>query len=481
MGAWGLVALAQKEALLQPAAQRETRAYGHALGLAFEYAIRDLQRDQIQRIVNEASREPSIYGALVYDSEGQLLVISDSLKRADATPPDSLKPVLIRGKTIEFEREMENRNVYSVISPIRDAARGKITGALEIAQPFSVMEAEKAASTQRFLLNTVTLLIAVTLLTVWLVRRLILRPLHELVRGARALSGGDLAYRISEKRTVGELTEVAMEFNSMAGRLEEARSQVLREAEERVELERRLRDAEKLAGVGRVAAGLAHEVAAPLNVISGRAEMMLREEMPRGARERNLRIIVDQIARITTIIRSRLDFARRREPRMGLVDLAELADQMGDFLSAEFSARDISFARQGAEEAWVKGDADLLHQALTNLTLNAVHAVEEIHDRPRQVTIRVSVSEPVPEARAGHVVVEIADNGQGIPSEVLSRIFEPFFTTKPRGTGLGLALTRSIIADHGGAIEVMEPAPGELGARFRITLAAAERTVPIDV
>jgi signal transduction histidine kinase len=331
------------------------------------------------------------------------------------------------------------------------------------------------------LLNTVTLLIAVTLLTVWLVRRLILRPLHELVRGARALSRGDLAYRISEKRTVGELTEVAMEFNSMAGRLEEARSQVLREAEERVELERRLRDAEKLAGVGRVAAGLAHEVAAPLNVISGRAEMMLREEMPRGPRERNLRIIVDQIARITTIIRSRLDFARRREPRMGLVDLAELADQMGDFLSAEFAARGISFARAGAEEAWVKGDADLLHQALTNLTLNAVHAVEEIHDRPRQVTIRVSVIEPFPEAAAGQVVVEIADNGQGIPSDVLPRIFEPFFTTKPRGTGLGLALTRSIIADHGGTIEVMEPVPGELGARFRITLTAVERSVPVDV
>jgi signal transduction histidine kinase len=209
--------------------------------------------------------------------------------------------------------------------------------------------------------------------------------------------------------------------------------------------------------------------------------MMLREDMARGARERNLRIIVDQIARITTIIRSRLDFARRREPRMGLVDLAELADQMGDFLSAEFSARGISFARGGAEEAWVKGDADLLHQALTNLTLNSVHAVEEIHDRPRQVTVRVAVSEPSPEAPAGHVVVEIADNGQGIPSDVLPRIFEPFFTTKPRGTGLGLALTRSIIADHGGTIEVTEPAPGELGARFRITLTAAERTVPIDV
>src|SRR5205807_825711 len=161
---------------------------------------------------------------------GRLLLISDSLKQIDATPPDSLRPVLLQGKTLNTERQMEDQKVYSVISPIRDPA-GKPAGALEIAQHYSVMEAEKAASAQR-----------------------------------------------------------------------------------------RLRDAEKLAGVGRVAAGLAHEVAAPLNVISGRAEMMLKEDMPRAGRERNIRIIVDQIARITTVIRSRLDFARRREPRLGLVD-----------------------------------------------------------------------------------------------------------------------------------------------------------------
>src|SRR5207249_3795545 len=156
------------------------------------------------------------------------------------SPPDSLRPVLLQGKTLNTERQMEDQKVYSVISPIRDPA-GKPAGALEIAQHYSVMEAEKAASAQRLLLNTLTLLIAVTVLTVWLVRRLILRPLDELVRGARALSRGELAYRISEDRGVGELSEVAQEFNRMAGRLEEARAQVFREAEERLELERRLR------------------------------------------------------------------------------------------------------------------------------------------------------------------------------------------------------------------------------------------------
>src|ERR1051326_5205124 len=183
MAAWGLVALAQKEAMMVPAAQRDTRAYGRALGLAFEYAVRDLKRDEVQSIINEIGHEPSIYGILVYDGQGRLLLISDSLKQLDATPPDSLRPVLLQGKTLNTERQMEDQKVYSVISPIRDAA-GKPAGALEIAQHYSVMEAEKAAATQRLLLNTLTLLIAVTVLTVWLVRRLILRPLGELVRGA---------------------------------------------------------------------------------------------------------------------------------------------------------------------------------------------------------------------------------------------------------------------------------------------------------
>src|SRR5690606_6208222 len=147
-----------------------------------------------------------------------------------------------------------------------------------------------------------------------LVRRLIARPLNILVEAAQALGRGELGYRTNEERAGAELEELAREFNRMADQIEHARAQVERQAEERIVLARRLRETEKLAVIGNLAAGLGHEIAAPLHVSRGRAEM-LRRRAEDEATQRNLRISTEQIDRITLIVRNLLDFPRRREPR----------------------------------------------------------------------------------------------------------------------------------------------------------------------
>jgi two-component system, NtrC family, sensor kinase len=478
-------ALRQREDTLAAEAKRETHAYAAALGLALEYAFRDGHLTDVQEIIDRISREPKIYGVLVYGADGRLLSASDPLRGLIRVAPSHLlRAVLDDRGAVTLQRELEGQQVYSVIRPIA-GADGATVAAVEVAQPLSFVEAEKARTRQRFVLNTLTLLAVMTALILGLVRRFIARPLRRLLLAVRALGAGELTHRIPEDRRGGELAELAAEFNQMADRLQTARTAREREAEERIALARRLREAEKLAAVGNLAAGLAHEIAAPLNVVTGRAEMMLRRETPPETRERHLRIIMDQIARITAIIRNLLDFARRREPRIQPVELGMVVDGLLDFLEAEFARARVRPHRTGPASAWVHGDPHLLHQVLLNLVINAVQALER-SDGERNLTVRIR---PATRAEAvgvattggGPWTVEVEDDGPGIEAGDLPRIFEAFFTTKGgggQGTGLGLAVARSIAEEHGGHLTGGNR-EGRTGAVFRLTVPAAPVPEPV--
>lgn len=488
-------ALWQRQTTLVAEARRETRAYAIALGLALERAFRDPALEDVQEIIDRISREPKIYGVLVYGASGRPLFVSSPLSATEPPPGAALERVLSRGDTASFERAIGEQRVYSLLHPLRDPT-GAVVGAFEVAQPMAFVEAEKARTRQRFLLNTLALLAAVSVVILWLVRRSIAGPLARFVDAVHALGRGELAHRVPEDAGGGELALLAREFNRMADRLERARSELVREAEERIGLERRLREAEKLAAVGNLAAGVAHEIAAPLHVIRGRAEILLRREGRSEAHERNLRIIVAQIARITMIVRNLLDFARRREPRIEPMELGALLEGVAEFMEGDLARAGIRLKWDGSRGVWTRGDPHLLHQVFLNLLVNARQALEGA-DGERRITIRMDVvsggadavpldagSLSAPSTASGPaVVVEVEDTGPGIPEDVLPRVFEPFFTTKPsgEGTGLGLAVARSIVEEHGGRIEAENVAPAvapgggpraSRGARFRVVLPA---------
>ena len=454
--AWSLI---EREESLVPAARQEVQAYSNALGLAFDQALRDLRREDLQALANQVTRTPSIYGILLYDSTGAGTVASEPLSFSSAAPASALQMVLRDGRSITLEREIEGQRVFSVLRPLR-RANGTITGILEVAEPLSFVEEAKAHVRRRFLLNTLTLLLALTVVTLWLVGRVVTRPMEQLVAAAHALGEGRLAYRIPEDPGGGELAELAREFNQMAGNLERTRAEVVREAEGRVVAERRLREAEKAAAIGNLAAGLAHEIAAPLTVISGRAELLLRTDPDPAARTRNLEIINRQINRITAIVRNLLDFAKRKEPRLRTIDLSEVVGSVLEFLDAEIGRAGIVVERDIPGPTPIQGDADLLHQVFANLVMNAIQAMDTTEGH-RTLTIRIHP------ATAESVAVEVGDTGPGIPDEVLTQIFQPFFTTKPRGTGLGLVLARRIVEEHGGRLEVESEPTGSV---FRVLL-----------
>jgi signal transduction histidine kinase len=266
----------------------------------------------------------------------------------------------------------------------------------------------------------------------------------------------------------------------MCERLDAMRRKLLEEQEERRRMEEDLREAEHLASIGRFSAALAHEIGTPLNVISGRAELLLRRGVGGEAGQRNLGIIATQIDRITRIVRGMLDFARARELRLAPTRLGDVMSRVTELMEHRFQESGIELEMRWLEELPpIPADADQLHEVFLNLAMNAADAMPEggtLTIAARRVEQRL----PGHEGDTGPLLaVTFEDTGQGIRPEHLDRIFDPFFTTKEvgQGTGLGLSVSYGIVKEHGGWIEV-ESAVGR-GTRVTVYLplapAAAEQ------
>lgn len=460
MVAFAAWALMQRERTQVAEARRETQAYATALGLALEAAFEDPERAAVPHIVDRITLQPSIYAVLVYGPDGQALFRPDTLDLGP-TPPEVREAIATR-QPREVERTLGDVDVYSVVLPILKDD-GSAAGAFEVAQPLAFLEQDKARTRARFLLNTLVLFGALTALIRWLVRTQVSDPLKIFRDDVRAFGQGRFGHRIELEPSSGELADVATEFNRMAGSLEQAQDELIRGAEERLALARHVRHSEKMAAIGQLVAGLAHEIGAPLHVIRGRADLLGRRTAHSENESRDLRIIVEQIDRITGIVRSLLDFARLREPHLEEVDVGEVLAGVCELLATETHRAEIGVERSGAQVAVVRGDRDQLQQVFLNLLLNAVQALQGC-EAPKEVDIDVQTDQR-------SVQVRISDSGPGIPQASWERVFEPFFTTKLDGTGTGLGLTvvRRILEEHGGTVQ-LESVPGRQGATFMVVL-----------
>ena len=223
--------------------------------------------------------------------------------------------------------------------------------------------------------------------------------------------------------------------------------------------------AERLADVGVLVAGLAHEIGTPMGVIQGHAQLLEPSMSDDDSRWR-LRTIREQVDRIQRIMQSLLNMARPGRHRQGLVDLGALVSSTLAFIKEKLARHGIEVATDLEPAPSVHGEPERLQQVLLNLFLNAADAM------PEGGALRVSL-------KPQDTVLElhISDTGGGIPQERLERIFEPFFTTKAagEGNGLGLAVAHGIISDHGGALDVVESSPQGTTFRCRLPLASPIR------
>ncbi len=210
-----------------------------------------------------------------------------------------------------------------------------------------------------------------------------------------------------------------------------------------------LRHAERLNVIGTLAAGVAHELGTPLNVIGGCAEIML-EDRSKESVQRRSQMIIEQVAKVSSIIRHLLDFGHRGKTATGSVDLNAIAQSATEMLQSTARRRGTTIVCDLGAPVMVTGNAAELEQVVSNLILNGLQAMSGGgHDE-----VRVHVGCDRLGKHAAWVKVE--DSGPGIPPDVLPRIFDPFFTTKGvgEGTGLGLSVSYGIVRDHDGTITV---------------------------
>jgi signal transduction histidine kinase len=223
---------------------------------------------------------------------------------------------------------------------------------------------------------------------------------------------------------------------------------------------------EKLASLGRLAAGIAHEVRNPLGVIRASATMVQESFDPDDEAYRACQFIREETDRLDGLVKSLLGFARPTELRASSCSVEKLFDRVLHLADASLRERGIEARRDvDARLPELRGDPDLLAQMLLDLVTNAIEAME--HAGPIELRARLT---------GDAVLLEIADAGPGIPRAEAERIFEPFHTTKPRGTGLGLAMARRIAVAHGGSLEAVElrgAGPGFSGACLRARLPLA--------
>jgi two-component system sensor histidine kinase HydH len=271
------------------------------------------------------------------------------------------------------------------------------------------------------------------------------------------------------RSATGETMPLALSVTPIAGDDGRCRSAVivLRDLREIKSLEEEVRRSEKLAAVGALAAGVAHEIRNPLSSIRGLAQFLRHALADRPKEREYAEIMVKEVDRINRVVTDLLTIARPQEPELAPTDLEELIDHTVRLLQTDADRRRVKIYQTiapGLPEVLI--DENQIAQALLNLILNALQAVG------RGGTIEVGANLEAPHSCL-HLWVE--DSGPGIPAEHMRKIFEPFFTTRAEGTGLGLAIVQKIVASHRGEIRVESPPAGRAGgSRFTIS-------IPVDL
>jgi signal transduction histidine kinase len=264
------------------------------------------------------------------------------------------------------------------------------------------------------------------------------RPMVELQQKIAQLGGGDLSASVSFAHRNDEIGDLGRNFNQMVQQLRESRIEI--ERLHRTQMSR----AEHFATLGEMATGLAHEIRNPLAGIAGVIEIIGRDLPASSPARAVVKDVRQEINRINHIVTDLLQTARPHPPKVRKSDLNTTVEHAVMLGRQQGLSKAINITlRKDPSLPGVEHDSDQIHQVLLNLLLNAIQAV----DRDGQIAVTV-------EGREASAVIEVTDNGRGIPAENLPNIFRPFFTTKGDGTGLGLSLARRIVEDHQGHIDV---------------------------
>ncbi len=339
-------------------------------------------------------------------------------------------------------------------------------GALEISESLDEQRLLGRATFWKILLTAALLAAASTVAALGVGWWFVARPIERLIGLARNIGAGDLSGRI-ELTQNDELGQLAREMSAMSEGLQRTRRSLVAETEARLSAVSQLRHADRLSLIGTLAAGFAHELGTPLNVVGATARMIRTGEIPADEVAAEVDVIEQQADRMTGIVRQLLDFARPRAPVTESSDLVALVRSTVRLMQTYARPRGVELVvEEPALPVVAAVDPGQLQQVVSNIVVNAIQAMAEGGE------VRIALGLDAPHSEAW---IEVADQGPGIPEELRGQLFEPFFTTKEvgAGTGLGLSVAWGIVNEHGGRIDIGATPQG--GAKLTVRLPQTSR------
>lgn len=404
-------------------------------------------------------------------------VTMDDGRRALGTraAPHVESQVLGRGEPWHGSTFVVNAGYLSRYAPIRDY-NGKVIGAIFSGILESTYTSTRNQMIFSFFAVAIVGFICIIGITYYMIRNLT-SPIGEMVAATESIAAGHLD---AEVRTSahGELAQLAGSFNTMLASLREMKAdleewgrtleeKVRERSEELVTMQARVAQSERLASLGLLAAGVAHEINNPLGAILALTALTLEDVLPDDPNRENLVEVVNQSQRCREIVKGLLDFSRQSKGRQQLLDLNALLKDTLSLIGKQSQFFNINLLKDfDPDLPSITGDFSQLQQVFMNLLMNAVQAMDE----RGCITIETrSLAEP-------YVEVAISDTGHGIAPDQVDKIFDPFFTTKAsgQGTGLGLSIAYGIITTHRGTITVDSVV--ERGTRFTLRFPVAAPT-----
>ena len=481
-----LISLRQKEERLLAAARDVSRAHALTLKIALEEDYLTGRTLDARRLISRLRENTGVFSVMLFNEKGELSAISNDLVPEDVRYLKEARQVIETGTQVEIERRLGGDNYFSIILPLEvtptsnPSSSPKRLGAIEIIQPISFVHVHIGRARMHLVITALLLVLTILIVVAIVTRFSLSRPIRELLEGAMAVGRGNFDYRVHVSQRGTELTTLAREFNRMADRLAEQRANLKREVDDRISLERQLRHTERLAAIGHLAAGVAHEMGAPLQVIDGRARQLQQQpEASLETRQRNLTIIRTQSARITRIVRQLLNLARPfslNSQRFVVEDLLRDTVELLQSAAEKSQVRIVTPPTSGeaSRRHQITADPELIHQVILNVCQNAIQAMPDGGTLTLECTTRHS-----PQTNSDLITIRITDTGVGIDPEILPRIFDPFFTTKEvgSGTGLGLAVSRRIVEEHLGWMEAENNPSGGAVFTINIPLESPGRTI----
>ena len=458
---FSLVAIKSLEDNVRSKLETEVQTISRAIGTSLGYSLTRESPESLQETLQSAFSYNRIYGAYVFDIEGNEI---NGLGLGEALYDASeLQAVVDEGEMHSDHREEDGWTYFSTLMPLR-SPDGNILGVLQVNRLNTGIENYIGFLSQVALVAFGIGAAGIVLGIWWMFRRHIERPLRQLLKVMERVTQGERRQRATI-HGLDEFRRLGLALNHMLDALAEKDADIEARQQREIELERRLRKSRKLAELGVLAAGVAHEVGTPLTVIEGQAQRLARRDGIGEDEQRRLARIRGEVQRIVEIVRQLMDLGRQHNVEKERLALDDLVHDARQLVEADLEARDIRLEPVLPEPPlMLLVNGQQLVQVLTNLLRNAAQA-----EGVRRIRL-------TGHRRDDALCLTIEDDGCGIAEAVRPRVFDPFFTTKPvgQGSGLGLSMVHRIINDHGGSIGAFDSALG--GAGFEIVLPLEDTT-----